>query len=99
MDHSEIRKYPEWPYHMLTCVVAHFFLWHLKIRWGKTALALAGSSVRMLLEVVYPLKMSLRWLPWYNGAIRMRISRTDGGGQHRAEATDIIGISMIQHPS
>jgi len=35
MAHYEGRKYPGWYHHMLTCMLAHFFLWHLKIRWEK----------------------------------------------------------------
>ena len=35
MDHYEVRKFPGWQHHMLTCMLAHFFLWHLKIRMGK----------------------------------------------------------------
>jgi len=35
MDHYEIRKFTGWHHHMLTCMLAHFFLWHLKIRLGK----------------------------------------------------------------
>jgi SRSO17 transposase len=35
MDHYEIRKYPGWQHHILTCMLAHFFLWHLKVRMGK----------------------------------------------------------------
>jgi SRSO17 transposase len=35
MDHYEVRKYPGWNHHMLTCMLAHFFLWHLRIRLGK----------------------------------------------------------------
>ena len=35
MDHYEVRKYRGWTQHMLTCILAHFFLWHLKIRLGK----------------------------------------------------------------
>ena len=35
MDHYEVRKYQGWHHHMLTCMLAHFFLWHLKIRLGK----------------------------------------------------------------
>lgn len=35
MDHYEVRKYPGWHHHILTCILAHFFLWHLKIRLGK----------------------------------------------------------------
>ena len=35
MDHYEVRKFPGWNHHMLTCMLAHFFLWHLKVRLGK----------------------------------------------------------------
>jgi len=35
MDHYEVRKFMGWHHHMLTCMLAHFFLWHLKIRLGK----------------------------------------------------------------
>jgi SRSO17 transposase len=35
MDHYEVRKFPGWQHHMLTCMLAHFFLWHLKIRMEK----------------------------------------------------------------
>ncbi len=35
MDQYEVRKFPGWHHHMLTCMLAHFFLWHLKIRLGK----------------------------------------------------------------
>ena len=35
MDHYEVRKYRGWNHHILTCILAHFFLWHLKIRLGK----------------------------------------------------------------
>jgi len=35
MDHYEVRKYTGWNHHILTCILAHFFLWHLKIRLGK----------------------------------------------------------------
>lgn len=35
MDHYEVRKYPGWNHHMLTCMLGHFFLWHVKIRLGK----------------------------------------------------------------
>jgi hypothetical protein len=35
MDHYEVRKFKGWHHHMLTCILAHFFLWHLKIRLGK----------------------------------------------------------------
>ena len=35
MDHYEVRKYPGWHHHMLTCMLAQFFLWHLQIRLEK----------------------------------------------------------------
>jgi SRSO17 transposase len=35
MDHYEVRKYGGWHHHMLTCMLGHFFLWHLKIRLGE----------------------------------------------------------------
>jgi SRSO17 transposase len=35
MDQYEVRKFPGWNHHMLTVILAHFFLWHLKIRLGK----------------------------------------------------------------
>src|SRR4030066_1129339 len=35
MDHYEVRKYAGWNHHMPTVILAHFFLWHLKIRLGK----------------------------------------------------------------
>ena len=34
MDHYEVRKLPGWVHHMITCMLAHFFLWHIKIRLG-----------------------------------------------------------------
>jgi SRSO17 transposase len=35
LDHYEVRKYPGWHHHMLTTMLAHFFLWHLKLHLGK----------------------------------------------------------------
>jgi SRSO17 transposase len=35
MDHYEMRKFTGWHHHILTCMLAHFFLWHLKIRMGE----------------------------------------------------------------
>jgi SRSO17 transposase len=35
MDHYEGRKYAGWHHHMLTTMLAHFFLWHLKLHVGK----------------------------------------------------------------
>jgi SRSO17 transposase len=35
MDHCEVRKDPGWQHHMLTTMLAPFFLWQLQIRLGK----------------------------------------------------------------
>lgn len=35
LDQYEVRKFSGWHHHILTCMLAHFFLWHLKIRLGK----------------------------------------------------------------
>lgn len=35
MDHYEVRKYPGWRHHMLASILAHFFLWHMRIRLGE----------------------------------------------------------------
>src|SRR5499426_307443 len=35
MAQYEVRKYPGWHHHMLTTMLAHFFLWHLKLHLGE----------------------------------------------------------------
>lgn len=35
MNHYELRKFKGWHHHILTCMLAHFFLWHFKIRTGE----------------------------------------------------------------
>jgi hypothetical protein len=48
MAHYEVRKYPGWHHHMLTCMLAHFFLWYLQIRLEKKstrAYGLAGTEI------------------------------------------------------
>ena len=35
MAHDAVRKYAGWHHHRLTTMLAHFFLWHLKLRLGK----------------------------------------------------------------
>jgi hypothetical protein len=37
-------------------MLAHFFLWHLKLRLGKKAPALSVSQLRTFLDVVLPLR-------------------------------------------
>jgi SRSO17 transposase len=44
IDHYEIRKYPGWHHHMLTCLLAHFFLWHMKIRLGENSTSAYGVA-------------------------------------------------------
>jgi SRSO17 transposase len=44
MAHYEIRKYSGWHHHMLTCMLAHFFLWHMKIRLGKKGASAYGVT-------------------------------------------------------
>lgn len=39
MDHYEVRKFSGWNHHILTCILAHYFLWHLRIRLGKKSSA------------------------------------------------------------
>ncbi len=48
MAHYEVRKYPGWHHHILTTMLAHFFLWRLKARLGKKSTGadgLAGADV------------------------------------------------------
>lgn len=44
MDHYEVRKYPGWHHHMLTSMLAHFFLWHVKLRLGKKSPSADGVA-------------------------------------------------------
>jgi len=57
MDHYEVRKFPGWHHHILTCMLADFFLWHLKIRLGKKAPSITLSRLdRVLLCVLLPMR-------------------------------------------
>jgi SRSO17 transposase len=44
MDQYEVRKYPGWHHHMLTTMLAHFFLWHLKLRLGEKSARADGVA-------------------------------------------------------
>lgn len=44
MDHYEVRKFRAWHHHMLVCMLAHFFLWHLKIAMGKKSTSYYGLA-------------------------------------------------------
>jgi len=56
MDHYEVRKFPGWRHHMLTCMLAHFFLWHMRIRLGGKSTSYYASQLRLLISVVLPIK-------------------------------------------
>lgn len=56
MDHYEVRKYAGWHHHMLTCMLAHFFLWHLKLTLSEQAPCLTLPQLRLLLKTVLPMK-------------------------------------------
>jgi len=56
MGEYQVRKYTGWNHHMLTCMLAHFFLWHIKITLEDKAPAITLPQIRLLLEVVLPMK-------------------------------------------
>jgi len=56
MVHYEVRKFPGWRHHMLRCMLAHFFLWHMRIRLGEKAPAITLSQLRLLISAVLPMK-------------------------------------------
>jgi hypothetical protein len=49
MAHYEVRTYPGWHHHMLTTMLAHFFLWHLKLRLGKKSTCADGITATDLI--------------------------------------------------
>jgi len=54
MDHYEVRKWPGWIHHMMTCMLAHFFLWHIKVRLGKKHQLLQCHKSGFCLELYCP---------------------------------------------
>jgi SRSO17 transposase len=44
MAHYEVRKYSGWHHHILTTMLAHFFLWHVKLRLGKKSPGVDGVA-------------------------------------------------------
>jgi SRSO17 transposase len=44
LDQYEVRKLPGWQHHILTCMLAHFFLWHLKIKLGEKSTSSYASA-------------------------------------------------------
>jgi hypothetical protein len=57
MDHYGVRKFSDWQHYMLTRMLAHFFLWQMKIRLGKKTPAITLSQLRVLLKVVLPMRV------------------------------------------
>jgi len=57
MAQYEVRKYAGWRHHILTCMLAHFFLWHLKLQLAAEAPCLTLPQIRLLLKTVLPLKV------------------------------------------
>jgi len=55
-DHYEVRKFNAWNRHMLTTILAHFFLWHIKITPESDAPSITLPQVRLLLSCAFPLK-------------------------------------------
>ena len=55
MAHYEVRTYPGWHRHMLTSMLAHFFLWHLKLRLGKKSTGADGVATAPLISGDPPL--------------------------------------------
>ncbi len=45
MDHDDVRTYPGWQHHMLLGMLAHGFLWHLKMRLGKNSPRVDGVAM------------------------------------------------------
>lgn len=70
MDHYEFRKYSGWNHHILMCMLAHFFLWHVMITIRQKAPAITLPQMITLLEVVLPLRVfdiedvieKIRWI-------------------------------------
>lgn len=56
MGDYQVRKYSGWNHHMLTCILGHFFLWHIRIKLEDKAPSITLPQIRLLLEVVLPLK-------------------------------------------
>jgi SRSO17 transposase len=50
MDQYEVRKFTGWQHHILTCMLAHYFLWHLMIKMGKKSTSYYTSSTDSIIE-------------------------------------------------
>jgi hypothetical protein len=50
MDQYEVRNFPGWHHHILTSMLAHYFLWHLKIRLGEKSTSYYAVAAQMAAE-------------------------------------------------
>lgn len=93
MDQYEVRKFPGWNHHIMTCMLAHYFLWHLKIRLGKKAPVITPSQLRLLLRAVLPMRnFDIEMTLWLIGWIQRRNHRAYLSHRKRyVEATGGIG--------
>jgi len=56
MDHYEVHKFPGLHHLIITCMLAYFFLWHLKNQDGEKVPSITLSQLRALLQVILPMK-------------------------------------------
>jgi len=97
MDHYAVRTYAGWHHHMLTTMLAHFFLWHLKIHVGEKPLRsrchkCGGSWKWFYLGRRIGLQTSSRYLPGDSGAITAPICRIESGVRPRAKLSSVVGV-------
>lgn len=53
MDQYELRKFPGWHHHILSCMLGHFFLWHMKIKLEKKS-SCSYSIPNQMVTADYP---------------------------------------------
>ena len=90
MAHYEVRKYPGWHHHMLTTMLAHFFLWHLKLRLGKKSPRPHRVAAAESWQSSYPcgrIRLQSPRVTWRgcSGAITAPICRIESGVRQRAK--------------
>lgn len=76
MDQYEVRKFPGWNHHIVTCMLAHYFLWHIKMRLEKKAPVITPSQLRLLLRAVLPMRtFDIEMTRWLVGWVQRRNHR------------------------
>jgi hypothetical protein len=64
MAHYEGHKYSGWHHHMLTTMLAHFFLWHLKLHLGEKS----PGPHRVAAADAFGNRLTLAWVQKRNRA-------------------------------